>query len=264
MVKTAFITGASRGIGKATAELLNQNGYRVFGTSRHPQGDNGTIRMVQLDVCDDESVKNCVETIYSEAGQIDILINNAGISIFGAVEETSLEESKRVFETNLFGVMRVTNAVLPIMRKQTSGLVINLSSLAGLIGVPYLGIYTASKYALEGYAETLRYEVKALGIDVVLLEPDDIHTDIEEPDTVNLIADYAKSRQWVKDFHTHSMATAPSVNIVAEKIFQIIQTKNPKMRYVVGNHAYVPLLKRLLPSRLGEMFWRRAFNLDEG
>jgi len=263
MPKTVLITGASRGIGKASAELLNQHDYRVFGTSRHPEGDNGKIRMMQLDVCDDESVKNCVEAVYTEAGQLDILINNAGISIFGALEETSLKEAKQVFEPNFFGVMRVTNAVLPIMRKQKSGLIINLSSLAGLIGVPYLGIYTASKFALEGYTETLRYELKSLGINVVLLEPDDIHTDIEEPDTARLIEDYAKSRQWFKESHTLSMQTAPSTSIVAEKILQIIKTKNPKMRYVIGNHAYVPLLKRLLPSRLAEMIWRQAFNLDD-
>lgn len=264
MSKTVLITGASRGIGKATAELLTKNGYRVFGTSRQPKDDGGNIRLVQLEVWDNESVKGCVETVHREAGRIDILINNAGISVFGALEESSLEEAKKVFETNLFGVMRVTNAVLPIMRKQKNSLIINLSSLAGVIGVPYIGVYSASKFALEGYSETLRYETKVFGIDVVLLEPDDIHTDIEEPDTALLIDDYAKSRQWVKDDHIHAMATAPPASIVAEKILRIIETKNPKMRYVVGNHAYLPLLKRLLPERLAETIWRRAFHLDEG
>ncbi len=176
--RVVLITGASSGLGLACAEHLHSKGYRVYGTSRQIKRDtpSGSFQMIRMDVCDDNSVKEAIGRIVAAEKQLDILVNNAGISVSGAVEDISIAEYKIQFETNFFGALRVCQGVLPIMREQRSGCIINVSSLAGQIGLPFDGAYAASKFALEGVSEALRMEVKAFGIKVVLLEPGDINT----------------------------------------------------------------------------------------
>ncbi len=169
----ALITGVSSGIGRRTAQLMAERGARVFGTVRDPSRINSIPKaeFVLMDVTDGTSVKNAVKSVLDEAGKIDILINNAGYSIAGALEETSVEEARLLFETNFFGVLRVTHAVLPSMRRHGYGRIVNISSMLGVLPGPYRGMYVASKHALEGYTKTLDHEVRMFGIRAVLVEP---------------------------------------------------------------------------------------------
>ncbi len=178
MSRVVLVTGASFGIGKACAERLAIEGYCVYGTSRNPDNVNEdqNMHMLQMDVNSDESVNAAVNEIVRIEGKIDVVINNAGFGIAGSVEDTSVEEAKSIFETNLFGLLRVCRAALPIMRKAGSGTIINISSLGGRIGLPYQGLYSATKFAVEGLSEALRMEVRQFGIDVTLIEPGDICT----------------------------------------------------------------------------------------
>jgi NAD(P)-dependent dehydrogenase (short-subunit alcohol dehydrogenase family) len=159
--RVVLITGASSGVGQSTARLLARRGFTVFGTSRNPSSADRVpgVEMLTLDVRDDDSVRACVETILHRSGRLDVVINNAGYELAGALEELSSEEARAQFETNFFGVVRMVNAVLPLMRHQKRGHIINVSSLTGLTASPFLGIYSASKFALEGYTEALRHEV---------------------------------------------------------------------------------------------------------
>jgi len=178
-----LITGASSGIGKAAAEYLMKNGYKVYGTSRKEQADctyegssGGFIKMLKLDVCSEESIEKAVNCIMKEEGRINILINCAGFGIAGSVEDTSIDEAYKQFDTNFFGVLRMCRSILPIMRAQKKGLIINVSSIAGLISIPYQSMYSASKFAIEAATEALRCEVKPFGINVSLVEPGDTKT----------------------------------------------------------------------------------------
>src|SRR5262245_46422358 len=171
--RVVLITGASSGVGQSAARLLSQRGYTVFGTSRHPTTADPTpaVEMLPLDVRADDSVRACVEAVVNRSGRLDVLINNAGYELAGALEELSSEEARAQFDTNFFGVVRMVDAVLPLMRRQKSGHIINVSSLSGLSAIPFLGIYSASKFAVEGFTEALRHEVKPFNIHVSLAEP---------------------------------------------------------------------------------------------
>lgn len=262
MGKVILVTGASRGIGLATARALMARGHTVFGTSRHPEKWAVGVKLLPLEVTSDESALVCVEKVIRRAGRLDVLINNAGVSLFGALEESSISEARALFETNFFGMMRLVNVALPIMRAQRDGQIINMSSIAGIIGVPYLGIYAASKHALEGYTETLRYETRSLGIRVSLIQPGDIRTTIDEPDTARSIDDYSAARTRVFADHTRSMREAPPPEIVAALIVKVVEARRPRLRYVVGRESYVPLFKRLTPAWLAEPLVRRFFRLN--
>ena len=185
--KIVLITGASSGIGKAVARRLAGGEYVVFGTSRDPSGSGEIpgVKLLPLDVRSDNSVSACVQAVLDQAGGLDVLINNAGYALTGAVEEASLEEAKEQFETNFFGIARMVKAVLPVMRRRGRGRIINISSLAGLAPMPYQGFYSASKHALEGYSEALRQEVKPFNIHVSLVEPGFIRTGLgrEQPES---------------------------------------------------------------------------------
>src|SRR2546426_6277417 len=185
MSQTVLVTGASSGIGQATARLLAQRGFNVFGTARKPgSAQSQGVTMVALDVRSDESVRACVEQVVAKAGRLDVLVNNAGYSITGAAEETSVEEAKAQLETNFFGAVRMVNAVLPGMRAAGAGKIINVSSLAGNTAIPYSAFYSASKFALEGYSESLWDEVRPFGISVSLVEPGFVNTPIGEASPV--------------------------------------------------------------------------------
>src|SRR5580704_17976127 len=177
--RIALVTGASSGIGRACAELLAARGLRVYGGSRHPE-PHAAFEAVRMDVRDEASVDEAVANIIQCEGRIDVVVNNAGISIVGAVEDTSLEEAKDQFEVNFFGVLRLCRSVLPILRKQRAGYIVNIGSIGGLVAIPYQGLYSASKFALEGLSESLRMETRRFGVHVVLIEPGDHRTAITE------------------------------------------------------------------------------------
>ena len=184
--KVSIVTGSSSGIGLETALILARNGYFTYATMRNPEKDapiknalkkeNLPIKVIQLDVIDDESLKNAIDHVTSEAGRIDVLVNNAGYGLVGALEELSMEEIKAQYETNLFGLVRVIQAVLPTMRKQRSGRILNLSSGAGLFGYPGGSAYVSSKFAVEGLSESMAYELEPFGIRVILIEPGFVQT----------------------------------------------------------------------------------------
>src|SRR5262249_40168326 len=180
--RVVLITGASSGVGQATARLLAQRGCRVFGTSRKPEKAEALsgVELLALDVREDDSVRACVEVVVRRGGRLDVLINNAGHELAGALEELSPEEARGQFETNFFGVVRMINAVLPLMRRLKRGHIVNVSSLSGLSPIPFLGMYSASKFALEGYTEALRHEVKPFNIRVSLAEPAFLRTTMME------------------------------------------------------------------------------------
>ena len=180
MNKVVLITGGSSGIGKATAVFLAEKGFKVYGTSRNPDKikDIEGVRLLPLDVSDETSVKKAVNTIIEKEGKIDVLVNNAGIGITGAVEETPDEEIQKAFAVNLYGPIRVMKAVLPHMRSQKAGLIINITSIAGYMGLPYRGIYSATKGALEIITEAMRMETKDFGIHIANVAPGDFATNI--------------------------------------------------------------------------------------
>jgi NAD(P)-dependent dehydrogenase (short-subunit alcohol dehydrogenase family) len=171
--KTALVTGISSGIGREIAQLLAERGARVFGSVRNPKSASPIrgVDLVSMDVTDDASVKAAVQTIGQKAGPVHLLVNNAGYSLMGALEETSVDEARQQFETNLFGMLRVTNAILPGMRQQGFGRIVNISSVLGFLPAPYMGVYAASKHAVEGYTETLDHEVRRFGVRALLVEP---------------------------------------------------------------------------------------------
>lgn len=262
-----LITGASTGIGLATAKLLAAKGHRVFGTSRQPEKYSiADFTLLRLYVREDVSVAACVEAVLAQAGRIDVLVNNAGVSLSGAVEEASIEDAKRLFETNFFGVMRMVNAVLPVMRRQRSGLIVNVSSLAGIMGVPYIGMYSASKHALEGYSEALRYEVKSFGIRVALVEPGDTRTDIavNTPAPEHTISDYDGRREQVNAMHTANVANGTAADSIAQAIAEVIDNSRPGLRKPItkGLEIFVPLARRFLPYFLIEPNIRDHYKLD--
>jgi short-subunit dehydrogenase len=264
-MKTVLVTGASHGIGLATATMLAEHGYTVFGTSRQPQSItlNG-FSLLQLDVRDNESVQRCVQTIIAQSGHIDVLINNAGQSLSGAVEEASAEDAQKLFDTNFFGVIRLTNAVLPHMRQARSGHIINIGSLAGIIGVPYLGMYAASKHALEGYSTSLRYELHDFGVYVSLVQPGDIHTGIVAQPPSNSVADYDGIRERVTAIHDANVRNGPPPEKVAAVILSAVQSRQPRLHYTAttGQELGVPWMKRLLPDWLTERLIRDAYRMN--
>jgi NAD(P)-dependent dehydrogenase (short-subunit alcohol dehydrogenase family) len=171
--RVVLITGASSAIGRATAELLAARGHPVFGCVGAPATTRplAGAELVPLDVRDDASVKACVDELLSRAGRIDVLLNNAGVNLVGAVEQTSISQAQALFDTNVFGVLRMIQAVLPGMRRQGADLIVNISSILGLIPAPFMGVYASTKHAIEGLSESLDHEVRAFGIRVVLIEP---------------------------------------------------------------------------------------------
>lgn len=265
--KMVLITGISSGIGEATARLLTKRDFTIFGTSRNPSGLEPIpgVEVLPLDVRSDESVENCVDTVVERAGRLDILVNNAGYGLEGVIEEVTVEEAKAQFETNFFGVVRMVNRVLPIMRTQRSGQIINISSGMGLAALPFFGFYSSSKFALEGYTEALRHEVKPFQIRVSLVEPGFIGTKFfdNEQFAGNQIRDYDLWRQRASEAVKKHIENSLDPARVAECILRIIESKSPRLRNIVCKDiARMFLMRRLLPESLFEQGARRYLNLD--
>ena len=266
--KVVLVTGASSGAGQATARLLAQHGYRVFGTSRNPSGAEPTtgLEMLALDVRSDDSVAACLNAVTTRAGRIDVLVNNAGYELAGALEELSMDEAKAQFETNFFGVVRMVKAVLPLMRRQKEGLIINVSSLSGLLSVPFMGMYSASKFAVEGYTEALRHELKPFNIHVSQIEPGFLKTPMMTHRQVaaQTISEYDPWRQRAYAAIRGQEERGPGPELVANAVLEIAGSSAPRLRYLLGGQAkLVSRLQQFLPGGAFEAAIRRTFQLDQ-
>ncbi|WP_249693756.1 oxidoreductase [Stappia sp. WLB 29] len=261
----ALVTGASSGIGYATARTLQKAGYRVFGTSRRATGAGPDgVTMLICDVTDDASVAKLVEDVLAAAGRIDLLVNNAGIGIIGAAEESSIAQAQALFDVNVFGVMRVTKAVLPAMRAQGSGRIVNVSSLLGLIPSPFSAIYSASKHAIEGYSESLDHELRTLGIRVTLVEPAYTNTAFEENKTKpdEPLSIYDAMRTHTERLMMKSVKQGDAPEIVAETVLKAALATVPNRRYPAGKMArQVRLLRRLVPEAAFDKSLRKQAGL---
>ena len=253
--KVAVVTGSSSGIGFETSLLLSRNGVYTYATMRNlnksqqindvAEKENLPLKVLQLDVTDDKSVKDAIRQVKDESSRIDVLINNAGYDVMGAVEDISIEEFKSQFETNLFGVIRVTKEVLPIMRNQRGGNIINISSVGGKIGIPLNSAYISSKFALEGLSESMRYELEQFGIDVILIEPGVVksnffeNADVANNNTNNTISAYSQLTQNLYEgFEPMLKSNSSSLpSDVAKIIYKAIESNNREVRYLVGKDA---------------------------
>jgi NAD(P)-dependent dehydrogenase (short-subunit alcohol dehydrogenase family) len=245
----AVVTGSSSGIGLATSIALARNGYLTYATMRNLAKRDSiqsiadkqylSIRVVQLDVTDENSIKSAIQSILSEAGRIDLLVNNAGYVLTGAFEDIGINEIKALYETNVFGVIRVTQAVLPIMRKQGSGRIINISSGAGRIGYPGGSAYVSSKFALEGLSESMAYEIEQFGIRTVLVEPGFVRTKIGEnmaisKKTQDPNSPYSQMMQMMSSNQERMLENGSDADLVASVVAEAATAKEPNLRYLVG------------------------------
>ncbi len=279
--QTVLITGGTDGLGKATAILLARNGYRVFAAGRSLEKrrdleqfadkEKLPIETIELDVCRDDSVQSGVQSVLDKAGAIDVLINNAGVGYMAVVEDLRLDDLRAQYETNIFGVLRVTQAVLPQMRERKSGRILMLSSLAGLVSPPTYGAYSSSKHALEGLSNSLRTEVYPFHIEVILIEPGYIVTNFQQV-ARSLASPYAEAgkngpyakiyagaMEGANESRSKSRSTPEDC---ARVILEAIQAPHPKARYTVTPlAAWVAFGKRILPDTLLDSFLRRKFHI---
>lgn len=248
----AVVTGASSGIGYATAKALHGAGYRVFGTSRRAAAASADgVTMLACDVTNDQSVAELIDEVLAKAGRIDLLVNNAGIGLLGGAEESSTAQAQALFAVNVFGVLRVTSAVIPSMRRQRKGRIINLSSVLGLIPAPYSALYASTKHAIEGYSESLDHELRTFGIRVVLVEPAYTRTSFEEnllrPD--RLLDVYDAARAGMNAVLRKALETGDAPEVVAMTILKAATASAPRRRYAAGKMArQVSLLRRFVPE----------------
>ena len=263
--KIVLVTGASSGIGAAIAARLAKDGHKVFGTGRSASGTTPDgVTLLSLDVTSDDSVRACVADVLARAGRLDVLINNAGYLLAGAIEEATLEQTKAELDTNFFGVVRMVKAVLPTLRKQRSGLIVNMSSLAGIVPFPFWGFYNASKFAVEGYTETLRAELKPFGIQVALVEPAVIKTPFYSAPAPSPMPEYTPWRERALRAMQGFESKAPGPDVVARVVARIVRSKSPPLRNPAARDAIVlPILRRLAPAPIFEAVLRSAFGLDK-
>jgi NAD(P)-dependent dehydrogenase (short-subunit alcohol dehydrogenase family) len=263
----ALVTGASSGIGEATAQRLAMAGYKVYGTSRRGvQSGQRSFAMLPLDVTSDESVEAAVKELIRLEGRIDLLVNNAGFGVAPAgAEESSIEQAKAIFETNFFGLIRMTRAVVPHMRRQGSGRIINIGSVLGFLPMPYGALYAATKHAVEGYSESLDHELRTRGIRVSVIEPAYTRTQFDAnflaPDSK--LDEYREVRALLDKVLKEVMATADEPTVVADVVLQAAIAVRPKLRYTAGRLANrLRLLRRFAPARLVDAGIRKDLQLD--
>jgi NAD(P)-dependent dehydrogenase (short-subunit alcohol dehydrogenase family) len=265
--KVALVTGASSGIGKDTAQRLATAGYRVYGTSRRgAPASPRSFEMLPLDVTSDASVDAAVADVMRLEGRIDLLVNNAGFGVAPAgAEESSIEQARSIFETNFFGVVRMTRAVVPHMRRQGSGRIINIGSVLGFLPMPYGALYAATKHAIEGYSESLDHELRTRGIRVSIIEPAYTKTRFDanflEPDSK--IDEYRDVRAALGKTLTEVMESADPPGVVADVVLKAAKAARPKLRYTAGGLARrLRLLRRFAPSGLLDAGIRKDLHLD--
>ena len=267
MPKVVLITGASSGIGQSISKYLAEKGMKVYGTSRHPKKDIKTdVHMLALDVTDVASIKKAIEVIIKAEGKLDVLVNNAGMGITGPIEDTPTDEMRKVFNTNLFGAIDVMKAVLPQMRSQGSGLIINITSIAGYMGLPFRGIYSSTKGALELVTEALRMEVKDFGIQVTNVAPGDFATNIASGRYhTPVFKDSAYKIKYEQNLALidADVDSGKSPEVMAKAVYRIINTANPKTHYKVGGflEKFSIVLKRILPDAIYEKILMKHYKL---
>lgn len=267
MNKVVLITGGSSGIGKSIGEFLHHKGFVVYGTSRNPERVlNSIFPLIALDVRNADSIHSAVDKIISIYGRLDVVINNAGVGITGPLEEIPMLEIKNNFETNFFGPIEVMKAVLPQMRSQQSGLIINVTSIAGYMGLPYRSIYSASKGALELITEALRMEVKSFGIQITNIAPGDFATNIAagrfHAPVIKGSAYEVPYGNNLKTMDEH-VDSGSNPNDMAEAVYAVIQNSNPKIHYKVGAfmQKFSIVLKRILPDKVYEKMLMNHYKL---
>ncbi|MDB4289737.1 SDR family oxidoreductase [Flavobacteriaceae bacterium] len=267
MAKVILITGGSSGIGKSVGEYLTDKGFTVYGTSRFPEKyTDSKFPIIKLDVTQTASITECVSELISKTGQIDVLVNNAGVGITGPLEEIPMEEMKRNFETNLFGPINMINAVLPHMRLQQSGQILNITSIAGYMGLPFRGVYSASKGALELITESYRMELKTFNISMSNIAPGDFATNIaagryHAPLLEN--SPYKSPYGTTLNLMDSHVDSGKSPLLMAQVVHKIINSKNPKIHYKVGAflQRFSVVLKRILPDLWYEKLISRFYNI---
>jgi NAD(P)-dependent dehydrogenase (short-subunit alcohol dehydrogenase family) len=261
-----LVTGVSSGIGRAVANAFAAKGFEVFGTSRNPSSTEPVpgVELVRLDVTDPDSVSAAVSTVVQRAGRIDILVNNAGVGVIGAAEESSVAQAQQLFDTNFFGLVRLTREVLPYLRAQRSGRIINIGSVLGILPAPYGALYAATKHAVEGYSESLDHEVRDFGIRVSVVEPAYTNTSFESNATEadSPIDSYATTREQVRQVLTKAVRGGDDPAVVARVVLKAATSRTPKLRYPAGPMARrLALLRRFAPASLVDKGIRRANNL---
>ncbi len=267
IMRIALVTGASSGIGAATADRLVKAGYKVYGTSRRTDPDeHRTFEMLRLDVTSDESVEAAVNEVINSQGRIDLLVNNAGFGVApAAAEESSLDQARAIFDTNFFGIVRMTRAVLPHMRQQGSGRIINIGSVLGFLPLPYAALYTATKHAVAGYSESLDHELRTRGIRVSVVEPAYINTPFDanllKPDAP--LDTYREICKGVEKRVKEVMVTADKPEIVANIIVKAAMAARPKVHYTPGLAARFRLLRRFAPASLLDAAVRKDLGLKD-
>jgi len=265
--RIALVTGASSGIGEATAERLAKAGYKVYGTSRRgARTGKQSFEMLSLDVTSDDSVEAAVAEVMRRDGRIDLLVNNAGFGVAPAgAEESSIDQARSIFETNFFGLIRMTRAVVPHMRRQGNGRIINIGSVLGFLPMPYGELYAATKHAVEGYSESLDHELRTRGIRVSVIEPAYTKTPFDanfmEPDAK--LDAYREAREGVTKRVNEVMATAEQPGVVADTVLKAANATHPKIRYAAGKLANrLRLLRRFAPAGLVDAGIRKDLRLD--
>jgi hypothetical protein len=256
MKKVILITGVSSGFGKHTAKLLSDEGHIVYGTVRKEIEAEGLIHQLKMDLTDIESIKNAVSEVFQKEGRIDVLINNAGMHSGGPIETTPIETIQLQMDTNFLGMVYMTREVLPIMRRQGGGTILNFSSIGGMMGLPFQAFYSAGKFAIEGFSEALRIEVKQFNIKVVLINPGDFHTN-NSMNRRNYLAPTVIDDPYQEQFEkTMAVIEKDEVNgwnpeVLARKIVKIVECKNPHQRYIIASfeQKLAVALKYILPAK---------------
>jgi short-subunit dehydrogenase len=267
MGSTVLITGASSGIGKATALLFHQRGWNVIATMRSPEKVTGLqglerLHCIRLDVTEPNSIQSAIDQTLLTFGRIDVVVNNAGYALMGPFETCELAQIRRQFETNVFGLMAVSQAVLPYFRKQNSGTIINISSIGGRLTFPLYSLYHSTKWAIEGFSESLHYELSALGIRVKLVEPGPIKTDFYERSAdrqIQLDPDYQPFYQQVMPKMDKAGDSGSPPEAVAEVIWRAATDNRKKLRYAAGKYSgFLLTLRKILPEPLFYQFIRQT------
>lgn len=263
--KVVLVTGVSSGIGRATAQLFIQKGCEVFGTVRNLERSTPIpgVKLVEMDIRDEESIQRGIKSIITKAGRIDVLVNNAGLTLLGATEESSIAEGKALFDTNVWGVLRTIQAVLPHMREQKSGRIVNISSVLGFLPAPYMGLYAASKHAIEGMSESLDHEVREFGIRVTLVEPSFTKTnlDINAPQAESPISAYDSDRNAASQAILKNVNKAPAAAGVASTVVEAA-LGTWKMRHTPkGEASILRQLRRFMPAAPVDMGIRKTFGM---
>jgi len=262
----ALVTGGITGLGKVTALALVRAGFDVVGTSRNTDGltRRDGVTFFDLDVTSDESVALLVKQVLGQFGRVDVLINNAGMGLSGAAEENSIIQAQRLFDINVFGVVRMTNAVLPHMRAQGSGRIVNISSVFGFMPAPYMAIYSATKYAVEGYSESVDHEVREHGIRVTLVEPAGTRTGFDDnsPAPANPLEVYTRQRQTAAEVLADAVNDGDDPGAVAKVIVTAATDRTPRLRYTIpGRSRQLSTMRRFVPARAFDRQLRKYFKL---